>query len=103
MRQHSVEVDAVVSEDCSCRLRETAGTACSTALLLRVHHRARALLGLILNYVSWRQCDTFSSCSWTALTAVWVSLDVLHIISPSSASISNRLNPLMFRSASPFV
>ena len=39
-------------------LKETAGIACPTALLLRVHHRACALLGLILDSVSWHQCDT---------------------------------------------
>ena len=58
-------------------LKETAGIACPTALLLRVHHRACALLGLISDSVSWHQCDTFSSCSWTAVTAVLMSLDVL--------------------------
>ena len=58
-------------------LKETAGIACPTALLLRVHHRACALLGLISNSVSWHQCDTFSSCSWTAVTAVLMSLAVL--------------------------
>ena len=34
-------------------LKETAGIACPTALLLRVHHRAYALLGLISDSVSW--------------------------------------------------
>ena len=58
-------------------LKETAGIACPTALLLRVHHRACALLGLISDSVSWHQCDTFSSYSWTAVTAVLMSLDVL--------------------------
>ena len=42
-------------------LKKTAGNACPTALLLRVHHRACALLVLILDSVSWHQCDTFSS------------------------------------------
>ena len=58
-------------------LKKTAGIACPTVLLLRVHHRACALLVLILDSVYWHQCDTFSSCSWTAVTAVLMSLAVL--------------------------
>ena len=54
-------------------LKETAGIACPTALLLRVHHRACSLLGFISNSVSLHQCDTFSSCSWTAVTSVLVT------------------------------
>ena len=50
-------------------LKETAGNAFPTALLLWVHHRACALLGLISESVSWHQCDTFSNCSRTAVTA----------------------------------
>ena len=42
-------------------LKETAGIACLTALLLSEHHRACELLGLILDSVSWHQCDTFSA------------------------------------------
>ena len=49
-------------------LKKTADIACPTALLLRVPHRACTLLGLISDSVSWHQCDTFSSCSWTAVT-----------------------------------
>ena len=46
----------------------------SLSLLLSVHHRACALLGLILDPVSWHNCGT--SCSWTAVTAVRMSLTV---------------------------
>ena len=38
-------------------LKETAGIACPTALLLRVQYRACALLGIISDSVSWHQCD----------------------------------------------
>ena len=41
------------------RLKETAGVACPTALLLRVHHRACALFVLISDSVSWHHYDTF--------------------------------------------
>ena len=58
-------------------LKETARITCPTALLLSVHHRACALFGLILDSVSWHQCDRFSSCSWTAMTAVLMLLAVL--------------------------
>ena len=69
-------MDPEVSETVrSSLLKETVGIACPTALLLRVHHRACALLGLILD--SWHQCVTFSSCSWTAETVVMMSLVVL--------------------------
>ena len=44
-------------------LTKTVGIACRTVLLLRVHHRACSLLGLISDSVSWHQSDTFSSCS----------------------------------------
>ena len=47
-------------------LKETAGIACPTVLLLIVNHRACALLGLILDTVSWHHCDPF----FTAVTAV---------------------------------
>ena len=50
MCQHSVEVDPEISETvCSMTspLKKTAGIACPTALLLRVHHMACDLLGLI--------------------------------------------------------
>ena len=60
--QHSVEVDLEVSEtvrSTTSSLKETAGIACPTALLLRVHHWACSLLGLISDSVSWHQCDTF--------------------------------------------
>ena len=60
-------------------LKETADIACPTALLLRVHHRTCELFGLIWDSVSWHQCDTFSSCSWTAVTAVRMSLAFLYI------------------------
>ena len=58
-------------------LKETAGIACPTALLLRVHHRACALLGLISDPISWHYYDTFSSCSRPAVTTAWASLAVL--------------------------
>ena len=58
-------------------LKETASTACPTVLLFRVHHRACALLELISDSVPWHHCDSFLSCSWTAETAVRVSMDVL--------------------------
>ena len=57
-------------------LKETAGIACPTALLLRAHHRACALLGTISDFVSWKHCHTFSSRSRTAMTVVRVSLTV---------------------------
>ena len=49
-------------------LMETAGIACHTVLLLRVHHRTCALLRLISDSVFWHRCDTFSVCSWTKVT-----------------------------------
>ena len=84
-------------------LKEIIGIACPTALSLRVHHRACAMLGLILDFVSWHRCDTFFSCSWTAVTTVLISLPVLQI-SPSFASgVSILPKPLQIRSASPYV
>ena len=47
-----------------------------TSLLLRVHHRACVLIGLISNFAFWHHFDPFSSCSWTVVTAVWVLLAV---------------------------
>ena len=57
-------------------LKETAGIACCTALLLRVHHRAYTMLGLI-HTLSLDTVVTFLSSSWTVVTAVWKSLAVL--------------------------
>ena len=42
-------------------LKETAGIACPTALLLRVRYRACTLLGLVSDSVFWHHCDTFDS------------------------------------------
>ena len=73
VRQHSVKVDLEVSKTfMTSALKETAYISCTTALLLRVHYWARPLLGLISDTASWHHCDTFCSCFWTAVTAVWV-------------------------------
>ena len=77
-------------------LKDTVGMAFPTALFLRVNHRACALLGLISDSVSWHKRDTVSSCSRTAVTAVWMSLSVLQS-SLSSASVSTWLKPLGIR------
>ena len=55
-------------------LNDTADIACPAALLLRVHHRACIWLGLISDPVPRHHCDSFPSCSWTAMTSVGVSL-----------------------------
>ena len=53
-------------------LKETVDINCVSSLLLKVHHRASALLGLNLDPVSWHHYDTFfPTCSRTVVTAMW--------------------------------
>ena len=65
-------------------LKETAGIACPTVLMLRVHHGACALLGLISDSVSWHQCDTCfqllldSSDCCADVTGCFVDRPVVH-------------------------
>ena len=56
-------------------LQETTGIAFPTVLFFR----ACTLLALMLDSISWHHCDTFSTCTWPAVTAVWVSSAVLKI------------------------
>ena len=70
--------------------------ACPTALLLRVHHGACALTGLISDPVSWHHCDIFfqllldSGDCCVGVTGCFVDL--------SSTSVCTWLSPLLFRS-----
>ena len=76
-------------------LKETAGIACPTALLLRVHHSVCTLLGLISDSVPWHRCDTFyqllldSSDCCVGVIGCFVDKPIVRI--------STRLKPLLLR------